>query len=218
MSRLSFASRSLSPNILTRELSEVLRTVTAAGGGSGGASVLTVVSGLVCQGCVAMSAAAPAARTMPSAIIAIVRAVRRVRTAGAGVAATAASEAPTSPSTALIRRSMCVRKSRPLSTGAALKNENAFRLSGSSASAGMLAPSISTGMTGTPRSIAPSSSTRTGSAASAIRLAPSSRRPSHCGPTIAIRASHCCRACPMCRRKSVPNGMASMSMNTAASP
>jgi hypothetical protein len=126
--------------------------------------------------------------------------------------------ATTMPSIERISRSMCWRKSRPISTGAALMKASGLRPSGSCFSPGMVAPSTSTGSTGTPARNALSTSTRTGSDSSSMRCWPSGVAPAQRGPITATTMSLCASAVLMWVRKSMPNGMLSMSMNTKSSP
>ena len=93
---------------------------------------------------------------------------------------------------------------------------NEARAGGSSERAGMVAPSTSTGITGTWRSSAAAVSATTQSFGSSSRRKPSSACTAiHCGPITARKTSQSLTACRMTSVKSVPGSIVSMSMKTS---
>ena len=121
----------------------------------------------------------------------------------------------------LSRRSMA-----PISRFTSEENDSwwmvmAWRLASDASTAGrserdgMVAPSTSTGITGTGRCSAAAVSATTQSFGSSSRRWPSSACTAiHCGPITDKKTSQSLTACRMTSVKSVPGSMVSMSMNT----
>ena len=82
----------------------------------------------------------------------------------------------------------------------------------------MLALATRTGITGISFRSAASTSIRTQSVGSAIRVCPSGIFPAHCGPITANKISVWSSTPLMCLRKSIPGGTLSMSRKTLSAP